>query len=291
MYLIFRYFKNLIVQFIFCSKYWPHVKTPRWPKFEKKLNSNFEQSQNQIHMSSDTYCLLWRFVEQFLNGVSSEAKKGTEKDTFYEINSYINSYKSWYVFFQEYGRDTGGSTRVILVLETKVLSNLMRSIQNSIFRDLKRFHLYKILVQKYSKKICHLMANSKNWNFTFTCGWLLNFRSKLVRIGGGEQDWTLKAVGKISNDKLIMRNKLNEEAECMCIRTQFTYFTLGIIFVVIGLISLPIQIKLIRRELLIRLNFKEAWMFDAMLERHLVDLDFNFVLRRKAKELQSQIPN
>ena len=69
---------------------------------------------------------------------------------------------------------------------------------------------------------------------------------------------TLKAIGKISKDKLIMRNKLNEEAECICIRTQFTYFTLGIIFVVIGLISLPIQIKLIRRELLIRLNFKEA---------------------------------
>ena len=191
------------------------------------------------------------------DGSKSHPKKGTEKDTFSEINNYI----VLICIFQEYGRDTGGSTRVILVLETKVLSNLMRSIQNSIFRDLKRFHLYKILAQKYSKKICHLMANSKNWNFTFTCGWLLNFRSKLVRIGGGEQDstcnGTLKAVGKISNDKLIMRNKLNEEAECICIRTQFTYFTLGIIFVVIGLISLPIQIKLIRRELLIRLNFTD----------------------------------
>ena len=66
---------------------------------------------------------------------------------------------------------------------------------------------------------------------------------------------TLKAIGKISNDKLIMRNKLNEEAECICIGFQFSYFTLGVILVVIGIISLPIQIKVICRELLLRLNF------------------------------------
>ena len=82
--------------------------------------------------------------------VSSEAKKGSEKDTFFKITSYID----FIGIFQEYGRDTGGSIRVILVLGTKVLSNLMRSIQNSTFRDLIRFHLHRICrIYKYRREV------------------------------------------------------------------------------------------------------------------------------------------
>ena len=46
-----------------------------------------------------------------------------------------------------------------------------------------------------------------------------------------------------------MRNKLDELAECVCIRNEFVMTTIGAILVVIGILSVPIQIKFILREM------------------------------------------
>ena len=154
----------------------------------------------------------------------------------------------------EYGLVTNGSIRVILVLET-VLSNLMRSIQNSIFRDLASFYLIRFCMHKKVETFwfsllmfsIKFLLNRKHIKrrIWVPCSTELNYQ----QTGSNE---TSKAIGKNSNDKLIMRNKLNQEAECICIRTQFSFLTLGAIIVAIGLVSLPIQIKLICREFRLR---------------------------------------
>ena len=46
-----------------------------------------------------------------------------------------------------------------------------------------------------------------------------------------------------------MKNKLDEFAECVCIRNEFGMLTIGAILVMIGIISVPIQIKVLLREM------------------------------------------
>ena len=57
-----------------------------------------------------------------------------------------------------------------------------------------------------------------------------------------------------------MRNKLDELAECVCIRNEFGMATLGAILVIIGILSLPIQIKFILREM------RLSWVFKLYLD-------------------------
>ena len=76
-----------------------------------------------------------------------------------------------------------------------------------------------------------------------------------------------------------MRNRLNEVAECICIRNQFGELAFAAILVVILVICLPIQIKHILCEKRRSLVFQDF-------EQHFVRFHLNTVSRRLAKELQ-----
>ena len=74
----------------------------------------------------------------------------------------------------------------------------------------------------------------------------ISFLAPLIKFSNKR---TTQATGKSSFDELTMRNQLDVFAECVCIRNEFGMLTIGAILVMIGIISVPIQIQLLLREM------------------------------------------